>query len=430
MRSQQDRLDKSRQRIIALIGALILLFTAGLGVVTWRYEGAEEQNQQALRSSQAQVAATAALAGLAQESGAVDAYAADRAANDLRSLTVARAQMATAFAKLTRLADRSELASVQAIHAGVRGLYTDFERRIVPIAGTSPVRTNAADDRFNRTAYGVVGNLSSLTSRLGTAADGAARSASSGAGTARAFAILTGILALLLAALVVVYTRRVIAGLFDRLARETRLVDTQLERIGRVRETASALAAAATEMHASTAESASATTEQSAAIAQVAATIEELSVTSASIADRARATVAATEQTGETMTEMQTTVDLISQRSLGLGERSQKIGEVVGLIQQIAEQTDVLALNAAIEAARAGEAGAGFAVVASEVRKLSERSMRSAGSIREMMDGCEASKSSRCARSRRARSARRCPRSRGGLPSSPRSSPCSPPRRP
>src|SRR5215208_6264224 len=85
------------------------------------------------------------------------------------------------------------------------------------------------------------------------------------------------------------------------------------------------------------------------------------------------------------MREMQEQVEAISQRSLTLGERSQKIGEVLGLIEQIAEQTDLLALNAAIEAARAGDAGGGFAVVAGEVRKLAERSMRSTDSIREII---------------------------------------------
>jgi methyl-accepting chemotaxis protein len=82
---------------------------------------------------------------------------------------------------------------------------------------------------------------------------------------------------------------------------------------------------------------------------------------------------------------MQEQVEEISQRSLTLGERSQKIGEVLGLINEIAAQTNLLALNAAIEAARAGEAGRGFAVVATEVRKLAERSIRSTDSIREII---------------------------------------------
>jgi methyl-accepting chemotaxis protein len=122
------------------------------------------------------------------------------------------------------------------------------------------------------------------------------------------------------------------------------------------------------------------TNQISVATQEMTATIGEISHNAEIASDASRKSASAAGEGGQVMQEASATMERIgtvtaavADRMMSLDKRSQEIGRVITVIQEISEQTNLLALNAAIEAARAGEHGRGFAVVAGEVRRLAER---------------------------------------------------------
>ena len=155
--------------------------------------------------------------------------------------------------------------------------------------------------------------------------------------------------------------------------------------VGSVRSNAEGVASASSQIASGNNDLSARTEQQASALEETAASMEELSSTVSQNADNARQANQLAMSASTVAVQGGAAVAEVVETMKGINTSSNKIAEIISVIDGIAFQTNILALNAAVEAARAGEQGRGFAVVASEVRSLAGRSADAAKEIKTLI---------------------------------------------
>lgn len=172
-----------------------------------------------------------------------------------------------------------------------------------------------------------------------------------------------------------------------QLAESLRHMQSELVRtVGDVRNGANAIYSGASEIATGNNDLSSRTEQQAASLEETAASMEQLTATVKQNAENARQASHLALSASETAQRGGNVVDSVVQTMRDISTSSQKIADIISVIDGIAFQTNILALNAAVEAARAGEQGRGFAVVAGEVRNLAQHSAQAAREIKTLIE--------------------------------------------
>ncbi len=200
---------------------------------------------------------------------------------------------------------------------------------------------------------------------------------------ARALVVANTVAAGDLTSVIVIDSRDEMGQLLEALKR---MNDGLAKTVSTVRSGTDNIAMSASEVAAGSMDLSARTEQQASSLEETASSMEELTSTVKQNADNARQAHKLAESAsliahrgGDVITRVVATMEQINQSS-------DKIGDIIGVIDGIAFQTNILALNAAVEAARAGEQGRGFAVVATEVRNLAQRSAAAAREIKGLID--------------------------------------------
>ena len=175
------------------------------------------------------------------------------------------------------------------------------------------------------------------------------------------------------------------------------MIEAQRAIVHEITSTAADLASAATQIYAAAHEQESAATEQQVAVEEVARTMDSLLEAAGHIAESAQGVLDNAEQTLET-------TDDAAGRIAELSAHTNRIAELLEVIRDIADRSDLLALNAGLEATRAGESGRAFSLLAAEMRRLAERVTASVQDVKALVADVRASGSSTIVATEKSRS--------------------------